>query len=101
MSGVVVEDDFNCGVGRIGGIEELEKLDELAAAVPLFDNGVDVTGQQIYARHQGKGAVAFVLVIAHYGGAGAGKWRKVRCGRASLLSGLWLSPFVAWAPASP
>jgi hypothetical protein len=24
MSGVVVEDDFNCGVGRIGGVEELQ-----------------------------------------------------------------------------
>jgi len=85
MSGVVVEDDFNCGVGRIGGVEEFEKLDELAAPVALFDNGVDVTGQQIDARHQGQGAVAFVLVIAHYGGAGAGKWRTVRRGRADRL----------------
>src|SRR5260370_23101383 len=85
MSGVVVEDDFNCGVGRIGGVEELEKLDELAAPVALFDNGVDVTGQQIDARHQGQGAVAFVLVIAHYGGAGAGKWRTGRPGPAGPL----------------
>jgi hypothetical protein len=29
MSGVIVEDDFNCGVGRIGGVEELEKLDKI------------------------------------------------------------------------
>src|SRR5882672_10921086 len=50
-----------------------------------LDNGVDVTGQQIDARHQGQGAVAFVLVIAHYGGAGAGKWRTVRRGRADRL----------------
>src|SRR5690242_20319952 len=78
MGGGVVEDDFNCGVGRIGGVEELEKPDKLATAVALFDNGMYVSGEQIDARRQGQGAVAFVLVITHYGGAGAGKWRTVR-----------------------
>ena len=32
MSGVVVEDDFNGGVGRIGGVEGLEKLDKFASS---------------------------------------------------------------------
>ena len=50
MSGVVVEDDFNGGVGRIGGVEELEKLDKFAAAVAFPDEGMDVTGEQIDAR---------------------------------------------------
>src|SRR5207244_10145785 len=61
------------------------KRDKFAAAVALFDNGVDVTGEQIDARHQGQGAVALVLVITHDGGADAGKWRTVRRGRADRL----------------
>jgi hypothetical protein len=41
MSGMIVEYDLDCGVGRIGDIEQLEELDELPAAVAIFDEGVD------------------------------------------------------------
>ena len=33
MGGMVVEDDLDGGVDRVGGVEELEKLDEFATAV--------------------------------------------------------------------
>src|SRR5437764_7722803 len=50
----------------VGTVEELEKLDEFATAVAFFDQGMDVTGEQIDTRHQGQGAVALVFVIAHH-----------------------------------
>jgi hypothetical protein len=46
VGGVVVEDDLNGGVGRVGGVEKLEELDEFAAAVALLDQAVDVTGER-------------------------------------------------------
>src|SRR5712691_12412085 len=85
MGGVVVENDLDCGVGGVGGVEELEKLDEFAAAVAFLDQGMDVTGEQIDPRHQSQGAVALILVIAHHGRAGAGKWRAIRRGGTDRL----------------
>src|SRR5215469_7500381 len=85
MGGVVVENDLDRGVARIGGIEALEKFNEFAAAVAFLDQGMDVTGKQIETRHQGQGTVTFVLVIAHHGWAGAGQWRAIRRGRTDRL----------------
>src|ERR1700726_2043772 len=81
MGGMVVENHLNRGVGGGRGVEEIEKLDEFAAAVAFLDQGMDVTGEQIDTRHQGQGTVALVFVISHHGGAGAGKWRGVPRGR--------------------
>src|SRR3954468_3766512 len=85
VGGMVVENDLDGGVGGVGGIEELEKLDEFATAVAFLDQGMDVTGEQIDTGHQGQGAVALVLMIAHHGRAGAGQWRAIRRGRTDLL----------------
>ena len=85
MSGMVVENDLDRGVGGVGGVEELEKLNEFTTAVAFLDQGMDVTGEQIDAGHQGQGAVAFVLMITHHGRAGAGKWRAIRRGRTDRL----------------
>src|SRR5215510_8838729 len=85
MGGMVVENDLDRGVGRVGGVEELEKLNEFAATVAFLDQGVDVTGEQIDTVHQGQGTVPFVLVITHHGGAGAGQWRAIRRGRTDRL----------------
>src|SRR6266581_4576177 len=85
MGGMVVENDLDRGVGGVGTVEELEKLDEFAAAVALLDQGMDVTGEQIDPRHQGQGAVALVLVIAHHSRADAGKGRAIRRGRSNRL----------------
>src|SRR5438477_5196408 len=86
MSGMVVENHLDRGVGGVGPVEELEKLDEFAAAVAFLDQGMDVTGEQIDPRHQGQGTVALVFVIAHHGRADAGKWRAIRRGRADRLN---------------
>ena len=85
MSGMVVEDEFNRGVRRVGRVEEHEELDEFAAAMAFFDQGMDVAGEQVDACHQGQSAVPFILVIAHHGRAGASQWRAIRRGRTDRL----------------
>ena len=47
VRGMIVEDQFNCGTRRVSGIEKLEEFDELAAAVALPDERVDLAGEQI------------------------------------------------------
>ena len=47
MRRMVVEDQLDRRVGRVSGIEKLEEFDELAAAVAVFDQGVDLAGEQI------------------------------------------------------
>jgi len=46
---MIVEDQLNRRMGRIGGIEELKEFDELAAAMATPDQGVNLTGEQIDA----------------------------------------------------
>ena len=46
MGRMVVEDDLDRRVGGVGGVEELEKLNEFAATVAFLDQGVDVTGER-------------------------------------------------------
>src|SRR5208337_3610364 len=46
---MIVEDQLDRCVGRVGGIEELEELNEFAAAVAVLDEGVDLAGEQIDA----------------------------------------------------
>src|SRR5580704_8908569 len=41
MSGMVVENDFDRGVGGVGGVEELEKFNEFTTAVAFLDQGMD------------------------------------------------------------
>src|SRR5208337_2089040 len=49
---MIVEDQLDRCVGRVGGIEELEELNEFAAAVAVLDEGVDLAGEQIDAGQQ-------------------------------------------------
>jgi hypothetical protein len=42
VGGMIVEDQLDRGAGRIGGIEKLEKLDELPAPVAVSDQGMDL-----------------------------------------------------------
>src|SRR5208337_1700790 len=37
VRGMIVEDQFDCRMGRIGGVEKPEKFDEFAAAVAVLD----------------------------------------------------------------
>ena len=40
VRGMIVEDQLDCRMGRIGGIDELEEFDEFAAAMAVLDQGV-------------------------------------------------------------
>src|SRR5262245_19199314 len=59
---MIVEDQLDHGVSRIGGIQHLEELDELSAAVAVSDQGMDLTGKQINPGQQTERAMAFVLI---------------------------------------
>lgn len=89
VRGVIVEDQFDRRVGRIGGIEPLEEFDELAAAVAISDQSVDLSGEQINPGQQAEGAMAFVLIIPRHGRMAAWHGRQIRRRRGDGLdSGL-------------
>ena len=69
VGGMIVENQLDRCIGRIGGVDKLEKFDEFAAAVAIPDEGMNLTGQQIDAGQHTHGAVALVFMIA----------RKVAC----------------------
>ena len=52
VRGMIVEDQLDRRMGRIGGVEELEEFDEFAAAVAILDEGVNLAGEQIDAGQQ-------------------------------------------------
>ena len=80
---MIVENQLDRRMGRIGGIDELEEFDEFAAAVAVLDEGVNLPGEQIDAGQQTDRAVALVLVIAREGRMPAGFGRQVRGRRGS------------------
>ena len=67
VCGMIVEDQLDRGAGRIGGIEKLEEFDELAAAVAISDERVDLAGEQINPGQQAERAMTFALMIAREG----------------------------------
>ena len=85
VCGMVVEDQLDSGAGRIGGIEKLEEFDELAAAVALPDERVDLAGEQIDPGQQAERAMAFVLMIPREARMAAWHWRQIRCRRGDGL----------------
>ena len=74
---MIVEDQLDRCVGRIGGVEELEEFNEFAAAVAVLDEGVDLAGEQIDAGQQADRSVALVLVVARESRMSAGLGRQV------------------------
>src|SRR6059058_2348104 len=78
VCGMIVEDQLDRGAGRVGGIEKLEEFDELAAAMAISDERVDLSGEQIDPGQQAERAMAFVLVIPRKGGVDAGLGRQIR-----------------------
>ena len=55
---MIVEDQADGRVRRIGGIDQLEKVDELAASVAVRDQGVDLAGDEIDSGQQADRAMA-------------------------------------------
>ena len=89
VSGMIVEDDLDGGRGRVGGVEPLEELDELARAMSFLDAGVDDAGQEIDAGQQAERSQSHVFVIAGHGGMAHGLGRQIgRRGRQRLYTGL-------------
>src|ERR1700680_4570270 len=56
MRRMVVENQLDRRAGRVSGIEKLEEFDELAAAVTLLDQGMDLPGEQINSGQQAERA---------------------------------------------
>src|SRR6267142_5422791 len=82
---MVVEDQLDRGAGRIGGIEKLEEFDELAAAVAVSDESVDLPGEQINPGQQAERAMPFILMIARKARMRAWHWRQIRRRRRDRL----------------
>jgi hypothetical protein len=85
MRGMVVEDQLDRCMGRIGSVEKLEEFDELAAAVAILDQGVDLASNEVDAGQQADGAVALIFVLTRESRMEAGLGRKVRGGRGDGL----------------
>ncbi|GAC1464269.1 MAG: hypothetical protein PVSMB1_14360 [Gemmatimonadaceae bacterium] len=60
---MIVEDQLDRSIGRIGGIEKLQELNELVAAMAILDQGMDPTGEEIDPSQQTERAMALVLVV--------------------------------------
>jgi hypothetical protein len=43
---IIVEDQLDRGVGRIGGVEKLEEFDEFTASVAILNQGMDLAGDE-------------------------------------------------------
>jgi hypothetical protein len=61
---MLVEDQLDRRVGRIGGVEKLEEVDEFAAAVAILDQRVDLSGDEVDAGQQADCAVALIFMLA-------------------------------------
>jgi hypothetical protein len=83
VCGMIVEDQTD---RQIGGIDQLEKRDELAAAVAVLDQGMDLAGDKVDAGQQADRAVALVLKLAREARVHARFGRHVRGGRCDCLN---------------
>ena len=75
---MMVEDQLDRCMRRIGGVDQLEEFDELAAAVTILDQGANLSSQQINAGQQSDGPETLVFGVARKGGMCAGLGRQVR-----------------------
>src|SRR5437588_4911555 len=85
VRGMIIEDQLNRRMARIGRVEKLEEFDKFAAAVAVLDKGVNLAGQQIDASQQTDGAVTLVFIIARKGRMHVGLWRQVWGGSCNRL----------------
>src|SRR4030088_461602 len=85
MRRMVVQDHLDRRTGWVSGIEKLEEFDELAAAVTLLDQGMDLPGEKINSGQQAERAMALVLIIPRECRVGARHRRQIRCCRSDRL----------------
>ena len=80
---MIVEDQLDRCVGRIGGVEKLEEFDEFAAAMAILDQRMDLAGDEVDAGQQADRAVTFIFMLTcegrmHAGVRAASRWRSLR-----------------------
>ena len=63
VRGMIVEDQLDRRVGRIGGVKELEEFDEFAAAMTVPDQGMNLAADKVDAGQQAHRAVAFIFEL--------------------------------------
>src|SRR5439155_11030101 len=78
VGGMIVENQLDRGAGWISGVEKLEEVDELSAAVAVFDERMDLAGKQVDSGQQAERAMTFVLVIPRKGRVDAGLGWQIR-----------------------
>ena len=86
---MIIEDQLDRGMDRIGGVEKLEKFDEFATAVAILDEGVNLAGQQINPGQQADCAIALVFMIAREGRAPAGSGGR----SGAVVASAWIPGF--------
>ena len=77
VRGMIVEDQLDRCVGRIGGVEKLEEFDEFAAAMAILDQRMDLAGDEVDAGQQADRAVTFIFMLTCEGRMHAGLGRQV------------------------
>src|ERR1700740_1222140 len=85
VGGMIIEDQLDCGAGRISGVEALEEFDNLSAAAAVSDERMNLPGKQVDSGQQAKRAMTFVLVIPREGRVDAGLGRQIGCRRCDGL----------------
>jgi hypothetical protein len=70
-----VEDQLDCRVGWIGGTKKLDEFDELATAMTVSDQGMDLATDKVDAGQQADCAPAFIFKLACEGRVHAGLGR--------------------------
>src|SRR5947209_10259453 len=76
MRGMIVEDQLDRRLGRIGGVEQLEEFDEFAAAMPILDQRMDLAGNEVDAGQQADRALALIFVLTCEGRMDARRGRQ-------------------------
>src|SRR3954466_9994956 len=64
MRRVIIENDLDRRVGRVGCIKLLEEADEFARTVAFFDAGMNLSGEQVDPRQQAQCPKALVFMVA-------------------------------------
>ena len=91
VGGMVVEDDLDRGRSRIGRIEQLQEFDELARAMAILDERMNLAGHEVDPGQEAQRSMALILVIAGEGRMNARFRRQVRHRRADRLhAGLFI-----------
>src|SRR6202021_3359958 len=63
MSRMIVEDQLDRRLGRIGSVEKLEEFDEFAAAMAVLGQRMDLAGDEVDAGQQADRAGALIFIL--------------------------------------